>query len=342
MDVQIHVVGAGSIGLLISAKLAAAGARVTIWTRTMEQAELIAKQGLLLHRLDGKEQAVRLRSDWIEHANANPTIEHASKWIIITVKQTHLDDPLLSRIAALAGPAREGQAFTAVLALQNGIGHMRKIGDAMAGMPLYAAVTSDGARRLDMRTVSHTGAGELWFGSMDEKGSNGDNRSGNEQKMLLKTLQSAGFAAFLSNDSEEMMDRIYNKLLVNAVINPLTSIFDVNNGDLPNHPRREALMRALYAESEMILVKAGMTPPREGWQSVLDVCGRTSGNISSMLSDVRAGRSTEIEAINGGIADLAERHGINAPLNLAVIALIEAMQGRMNPKGVSLDGRDME
>lgn len=301
----------------------------------MEQADVIAKQGLLLHRLDGKEQVVGVRSCWIEHENANRTDERASRWIIITVKQTHLDETLLSRIAALAGPAGEGQAFTGVLALQNGIGHMQKIGDAMPDIPLYAAVTSDGARRMDMRTVSHTGAGELWFGAMDEKRSNGEKSCGNEQKMLLRTLQSAGFAAFLSNDSEEMTDRIYNKLLVNAVINPLTSIFDVNNGDLPKHPQREALMRALYAESEMILAKAGMKPAQEGWRRVLDVCSRTSGNVSSMLSDVRAGRVTEIEAINGGIAELADRHGIKAPLNLAVIALIEAMQARTNPKGVS-------
>lgn len=334
---HIHVVGAGSIGLLISAMLAAAGAKVTIWTRSGEQADRIAKQGLLLHRLDGAEQVVNIESNWIENTDADTSTDdgHASRWIIVTVKQTHLNDVLLSHIASLAGAARERQGFTAVLALQNGIGHMQKLYQTLPEVPLYAAVISAGARRLDLRAVSHTGEGELWFGAVDENRSKWDNSRVNEQKMLLNALQTAGFTAFLSNDSEEMLDRIYNKLLVNAVINPLTSIFDVKNGDLPLQPQRELLMRALYEESEQVLMKAGMKPIKEGWQRVLDVCSRTSGNVSSMLSDVRAGRATEIDAINGGIVELAKRQGVDAPLNLAVIAMIGAMQARTIPKGES-------
>jgi 2-dehydropantoate 2-reductase len=51
-----------------------------------------------------------------------------------------------------------------------------------------------------------------------------------------------------------------------------------------------------------------------------------------MLSDVRAGRTTEIDAINGGIAELAEQYDIPAPINQAVTALVKALHTKPEMK----------
>jgi len=46
-----------------------------------------------------------------------------------------------------------------------------------------------------------------------------------------------------------------------------------------------------------------------------------------MLQDLRAGRETEIETINGAIARAAEQHGVAAPLNLTLTRLVRLAQG---------------
>lgn len=327
---RIDIIGGGSLGLLFGAKLADAGASITVWTRTERQAEMLRRQGIRLLDANGmNEQIVPVRSEWlwgeeryiregggrVETASSSPL-----HWLILAVKQPDIDEELIGQLRRLIAKNEEP---VSILCLQNGIGHLERLSDGLEGALVWAAVTTVGAKRLDARSIEHTGHGQLWLSEIAENMQIHYKKIGKSQKMLVEMLETAGFTVLLSND---MNNRIYYKLLVNAVINPLTAIFDVLNGELPQHPRRLALMRSLYDETEKILIHAGMERERDGWQQLLVVCERTSSNISSMLSDVRAGRRSEIAAINGEIIKLAARYGLTAPLNHAVIAMVEAYQ----------------
>lgn len=314
----IHIIGGGAIGLLFAAKLALAEARVMLWTRTEEQREVIRGEGLLLVNERGEEQLAHIDSEWLNGNRLSIQEEEDHRWILLAVKQTAIDDELMARLRLLMVKARNGAS---VVCLQNGIGHLEKLAVALPGTPIYAAVTTDGAKREDGRKVRHTGTGELWISEKAENGFKNAEKSANAQKMLLLSLQKAGFHAFLSKD---MNNRVYHKLLINAVINPLTAIFDVTNGQLPQHERRLKLMKALHNETYDILTSAGMERAENSWDAALDVCRRTSGNTSSMLADVRAGKLTEIEAINGAVSRLAAQLGLKSPLNDAMTALIES------------------
>lgn len=312
----IHIVGGGAIGLLFAAKLALAEIGATLWTRTEAQSKRISEEGLLLVNNQGEEQLVRAASEWLNGSRLSAMDMEDEMWILLAVKQTAIESELLSSLKALQDKARNGAS---VICLQNGIGHLEKLAAALGGTPVYAAVTTIGAKREDSRTVKHTGIGELWFGEWDGNGQKKAEKSEIAQKMLLSSLQKAGFHAILSKN---MKNRIYQKLLINAVINPLTALFDVTNGELPLHPGRLRLMRALHKETYEILVAAGMERSEDRWDAVLDVCSRTSANVSSMLADVKAGRLTEIEAINGAVSGLAKQIGRDSPLNDAMTALI--------------------
>lgn len=315
----IHIVGGGAIGLLFAAKLSLAEVDTILWTRTEEQNRLLREQGLTLVNGQGEEQHVRVKSEWLHEDRISVQEKEERLWILLAVKQTAIDDELLAHVKALTGRAKNGGA--SVICLQNGIGHTERLAAALDGTPVYAAVTTEGAKRENGRKVRHTGIGELWIGDTGLNGQKNAELSENAQKMLLLSLQKAGFHAFLSKD---MNNRVCQKLLINAVINPLTAIFDVTNGQLPQQHRRLQLMQALHNETYEILTAAGMERVDNSWDVVLDVCSRTSGNVSSMLADVRAGRRTEIDAINGAVSRLAARLGLKSPLNDAVTALIEA------------------
>jgi 2-dehydropantoate 2-reductase len=48
----------------------------------------------------------------------------------------------------------------------------------------------------------------------------------------------------------------------------------------------------------------------------------TREHRSSMQEDIEQGRRTEIEALNGAIASLAQRHGIDTPANEILTRMI--------------------
>ena len=50
------------------------------------------------------------------------------------------------------------------------------------------------------------------------------------------------------------------------------------------------------------------------------------GHKASMLQDVEAHRSTEVDYLNGGIARFGRELGVPTPLNTAITALIKGLE----------------
>lgn len=316
---HIDVIGGGAIGLWLAANLASAGEEVTLWTRTERQRLRIEEEGIGLTDTEGNRSTVRVPCEPMLQSRvlAQKAKDVEESWMIVAVKQSAINDELIGLLRDLTR-VRKGAAL---LCLQNGIGHLERLAAGLGDVPIYAAVTTMGAKREDERRVMLAGTGELWIGDRAENCPEIDEIRVKSQKKFLLSLQKAGFQAFLSN---VINNRIFHKLLINAVINPLTAIFDVTNGELPKHERRIHIMRALHNETVDILIRAGMKDQGDSWEQVLDVCARTSANVSSMLADVRAGRETEIRAINGAVAKLAASYGMNAPMNEAMTAIVES------------------
>lgn len=55
---NIHIIGAGSLGLLYAGKLAASGCGVTVWCRSEEQASKLRTTGITIEKTEGKPQTV--------------------------------------------------------------------------------------------------------------------------------------------------------------------------------------------------------------------------------------------------------------------------------------------
>lgn len=314
---RVMIVGAGSLGLLFAAKLSAFCEHMTVIARTSEQAAELARQEIELVGTKGSQftahHGVIEFGYYIEEAKtANASLTHFD-YIFLMVKQPAITQGLIDYLKM------QLSKDTYLVCFQNGIGHEARLGEALGWDQLLLAVTTEGARREGPVTVIHTGHGVTCIGP-SVKTADFDN---SKHILLAQLFEKAGFQMIMSKNMDV---RIWSKLIINAVINPLTAILRVKNGELLNSPWSRSLMYDLYQEARTLAIAKGVQLPDELWDTILGVCEATSLNHSSMLQDVEASRGTEIDHINGSLVKLAKELNLELPIHQTVYQLVKALE----------------
>lgn len=314
-QVDILWIGGGSLGLLYAAKCTLAGAGGHgLLVRTKDQVHRVMAQGLELMEQDRRFTAFLPCTD--------QAIEiEGCEWIALMVKQAHLaEEHFLEQVRLLS--TRFPQANWACF--QNGIGHMEQLSKWIPAQRLHYAVSTEGAKRQGPATVEHTGTGTTIIGGY------GTEETTQAQKKLMKTMDAAGFDVQASNQIKET---VWKKLLINAVINPLTALWRVKNGELLVSDERLIAMRELFEESRLVAAHEGVDIPPSHWDQVLAVCRNTAHNSSSMLQDILHGRPTELEWINGSLLRLGAKHGLLLPMTETIVRRIREVEGQLGGQG---------
>lgn len=323
---RIDIIGAGSLGLLLAGRLIRGGASVRIWCRSEQQSRALAEGGLTISYEDGRAAMPVSGGSF----TAEPVTAYAQRQLadpgditLVTVKQKVLHQELPEILRPL------GRQKLNLIGFQNGCGHLELLQELLPASAVWAGVTTEAAKRKTLTEVIHAGEGEICIGksspSIEEDGSNPQNSWPAAIISFIEALNAAGFNASLSKEVDTI---IYRKLMINAVINPLTAIWRVRNGELLDSPGRMQLMKELYSEAAGIYEACGIPLGPQLWEAVVEVCRSTSGNTSSMLADVLAARETEIRWINGSIVEMGRRQGVEAPLHRWVCGLVEGMTVR--------------
>ncbi|UCB59886.1 MAG: 2-dehydropantoate 2-reductase [Candidatus Bathyarchaeota archaeon] len=140
---------------------------------------------------------------------------------------------------------------------------------------------------------------------------------------IARVFVESGLKTRISND---IKSEIWQKLILNCVVNPLTAILRARNheilaGNLKGI--RHAIIQecTTIAQSEELLFETGLEECIEQ-----KIAGYT--NYSSMYQDIAKQRKTEIDFINGKIVELGRRHSIPTPVNEALVALIKYLEAR--------------
>jgi 2-dehydropantoate 2-reductase len=136
-----------------------------------------------------------------------------------------------------------------------------------------------------------------------------------------------------------------DQLAINCVIQPLTVLFDCLNGDILYNYSATQAMRAILTEVSQVVSALPVTQSVPGVQDrfsvttlekrVEMVLRRAKGNASSMLQDVRKGRKTQIDYLNGYITICARELGIPCPTNTMMVHMVKAKQQMANRKNKS-------
>ncbi|KAI7152023.1 hypothetical protein KC352_g28215 [Hortaea werneckii] len=154
----------------------------------------------------------------------------------------------------------------------------------------------------------------------------------NTARYLLRTLTRTPVLAAVGFPPTELLQQQLEKLAVNSILNPLTALIDSRNGDILHNFALTRTMRLMLAETSLVirsLPELHALPNVDVRFSasrletlVASVAHQTRNNISSMLADVRGGRRTEVEFINGYIVRRGEEMGVKCVVNYAMMQAV--------------------
>jgi len=288
----VAVLGLGNIGAAIAGSLCAAGHHDVVGCARDRLDRLV------LERPEGTvEVCLRTLAD---PAEAQPV-----DWVLLCTKahQTPSVAPWLARLC---------QASTRVAVLQNGIGHAARVAPYIGAASAVPAVVYYNGERPGPGRVRLRRGGDLDLAVADDA-------LGREFASLLDgTLMRVRLSA-------DFTTRLWRKLLVNAVANPMTALT----------LQRQGVMRRddVHALCLAVLEEAAVVGRAEGARLAEDEPARIMDGLfsfppdagTSMYFDRLAGRALEIDALTGAIVAAADRHGIAVPLNRALFALLRAV-----------------
>jgi 2-dehydropantoate 2-reductase len=139
-----------------------------------------------------------------------------------------------------------------------------------------------------------------------------------------------------------LINRKLENLALNAVIDPLTSIYSIRNGALLFNKEAEHTIRPICEESSIVIRKhrenLGMRPsnrfaPERLIDAVFQICMKTRHYESEMLQDIKKNHLTEIDYLNGYIVELGKIYNIPTPINKFLINMVKIRHNlQKNPK----------
>ena len=270
--------------------------------------------GLFAHRLHQGGATVRLLSHSTEASSRAISLKTAHSTQSLTFDCSNLDDSsnisnlLITSKSWAAGSAlrrirhRIGD-HTTIVAMMNGMQHIEDIQEVAPECTLFLATTTAGCHRAGEQWIA-AGEGKTLVGHPDIR----------PRPSWFGTWQKGIPSLEWCNDINE---RLIEKVAINACINPLTAVHGVKNGALLDEPY-QAKSTQIIAEVADILTELGHPELAARLdQTVQTVMADTAENTSSMLSDVMAGRRTEVDSIVGWLLQQSEREhpALQAMLN---------------------------
>ena len=307
----IAILGAGALGCAIGATLTEAGQDVWLIGRLGAQLDALRRDGLLVEGASGR-RTVPVR------ATANAEEVGRVELVIVLVKSFQTVAAMTAALS-LVGPD------TAVLSLQNGLGHEELLAEVVGREHVLLGSTFAGGVLLGPGHVRAEIAGRrTWIGEPTGPATP-------RTRAVADLLSAAGLATTVSDD---MATTRWNKLLVNVATGAIAAITGLTYGQLADQPLLLDTSAAAVTEAMTVAAASGVRlstdDPRQVWRQATD--GLSGDFKTSMLQSLERGRPTEIDVINGAVVRVGARHGVPTPVNATLVALVKGLEPAMDER----------
>ncbi len=303
---RILVIGAGALGGLIGAYLAEAGEDATLLDVNQARTRLLTDMGIFITQEGKEERCFRVR--------VVSSVEGLAPFdLIFVAEKSYQTEDALRAVMPVIGPS------TRLLSLQNGIGNTEVMARIVGPERVLCGIT--------YHSIQHTGPNRLHY------------RAG------IKPIQIAPYAGEVTPEIEsigEILRRagletdvvgaidhvIWQKLLHNAVVNPVSAVTGLTCREMLSDEDLMAFMRDLCGEIVAVMRARGVPiiDQEDPFRPVIGSLKALGKNRPSMWQDLTRGQQTEVDAINGAIVVEGDRLGLKAPHNTALVHFIHSRE----------------
>jgi 2-dehydropantoate 2-reductase len=314
---RILVVGGGAIGGITAAKLAGAVERVVVLDTNEEHVARLRDPGLMIEEA-GAQHTVPL-----EAVGSADELDSGFDFALIAVKSPF-------HRAALEPLAATGMVESFV-SLGNGLIQDR-MAEIVGADRLFSCIVEWGGNNLGPGRVVRDTIAPMVVGELD-----GAVRD--RTRLLARCLEAVGDVRLTDN----MRGQIWSKLLVNSSCTGLSAVSGLRYGGVADHEDGRRALYEIWAEGVAVAEAEGIeldevldVQPHElvdRDDAALDRLMAIAGNTKpSMLQDLEQGRATEVDVVNGGVAERGRAHSIPTPFNDRVVEFVHAMEkGERSP-----------
>jgi 2-dehydropantoate 2-reductase len=318
---KIAIIGVGAIGGYVGTRLALGGDDVTFIARGANL-EALRTRGIRLISADGSEEALPRVRATDDYAAAGP-----QDAVLLTVK-AHQVEAVAGEVPKLFGPD------TVVVPMQNGIPywyfheHLGELagtvvksvdpsGVIATHIPcerVIGCVVYPAAELLAPGVIKHVEGKRFPLGEPD--GSTSDRIT-----RLAASFEKSGMQApVLDNIRAE----IWLKLWGNLTFNPISALSRATLAGICQYPLSRTLAHLMMTEAQTVANKLGITF-RVPLEKRIAGAERVGHHKTSMLQDVEAARTLEIDALLGSVIELARLTDTPTPHLDTVYALTKLL-----------------
>jgi len=198
---------------------------------------------------------------------------------------------------------------TVILILQNGLGNKELVKRVVRNkIEVLRGLVTMGAE------FSQPGKITLWNGETILEQTDISRR-------IAELFNESGLKTRVSNEFEK---ELWNKLVANCVVNPLTAILRVRDNEIVADALKE--VRHGIIEECVEVGRAEGISLEPDLKELIDKKILQYTNLSSMCQDLMKGKRTEIDFLNGRIVELGRRHHIPTPINETLVSLIKSLE----------------
>jgi len=299
---KICIVGCGALGSVIGAHLARLGdVEVHAYDTSEEHTRAIRENGL---RVSGAAEFTAKI-----HATSRPGEIPACDFGIVATKSLHTR-------AAIEQSAHIFSGSAPVCSVQNGLGNEEILAERVRYVIRGATTMA-----AHMRGPGHAGFefySNVWIGPFEP--SKIDYRRVEE---LAALLNRSGLQVVPLRDARGAQ---WTKLIFNSAVNPVGALTRLDHGAAERFLPTASLYENLLQEGEAVARALGITLEGDTRAMIAEGANAAGKRNVSMLLDVMASRLTEVDFINGAIADWGEKLGVPVPLNRAVWQLVKGLE----------------